>query len=451
MYLAPDVFVIPLPEGDSVLYAPLLGIAAQVNPQMAQVIEALKQALPGSQTVEDPEVRQQLVELGLLRESPYPPLAPDSRRDAFDVTSASLFLTSACNLGCTYCYASANEAPASLPWPVAKSAVDFVFANVKRTGKKRAGLVLHGGGEPTLTWELLQRIVHYARSISAEQDVPTAISIGTNGVMPPARAEWLARHLDSATVSLDGPPDVHNKNRPTVGGGASYDVVLGTLKTFDELGLAYGLRMTVTEDWVHRLPEAIERICELTKVKTIQAEPVFSVGRAERNGLGSPSARAFVTAFRKANLLARNLGRRLTYSGARLGQVTDRFCEAPGRSFAVTPSGHVSSCYEVSDAADRRYDTFFWGEFDRDQQRFVLDEERRKAQTQMTVHGKAGCSDCFCKWHCAGDCSAKLAHLGDPLDTSANPRCEVNRLLTRDQLVRAIRNGEGLGRTSYQQ
>jgi uncharacterized protein len=168
---------------------------------------------------------------------------------------------------------------------------------------------------------------------------------------------------------------------------------------------------------------------------------MFQVGRAERNGIEMPSARRFIEAFRQAGEVARAHGRRLTYSGARLGIVTDRFCQAPGRSFAVTPMGEVSSCYEVSEPSDARSGSFFWGRYDEDTSAYVLDEARRMEQTRMTIHGKAGCTGCFCKWHCAGDCSAKLAHLGDPTDTTQSPRCEINRALTRDQLVRALRRG----------
>jgi uncharacterized protein len=441
MYLAPDVFVIRAPENDAfILYAPLLGVAAQINAELADAVARLKVAPEQCWTLIGSEATNALLQLGLLSQQPFPDLAPDSRAEAFAPTSVSLFLTTACNLGCTYCYASANESPKSLAWPVAKRAIELVFDNARAGKAPSVGITLHGGGEASLEWELVQQIVAYARQKSRAEAIALKLSIGTNGVMPEGRARWLARNLHSATVSLDGSRETHDRNRPTVGGGKSYDVVLRTLRIFDEEGFNYGLRMTVTDDSVQRLSEAVLEICNLLAVRTIQVEPVFPVGRAARNDLAAPEARRFIASYRRAEAIAREHGRKLTYSGARLGTISDRFCGAPGRSFAVTPSGAVSSCYEISEEDDPRANAFFWGQYDAEENAFLLDEERRIAQSTMTVHGKVGCADCFCKWHCAGDCSAKLASLGDARDTSLNPRCVVNRTLTRDQLVRAIRS-----------
>jgi uncharacterized protein len=446
MHLAPDVFVIRVPENDAfILYAPLLGVAAQINAELANGIARLKESPEDCRTLLGPEATNALLELGLLSPRPFPPLAPDSRKERFAPTTVSLFLTSACNLGCTYCYASANESPKSLAWPVARRAIDLVFDNARTENSASVGITLHGGGEASLEWELLEQIVSYARERAGAEKLALKLSIGTNGVMPENRARWLARNLHGATVSLDGSRETHDRNRPTVGGGKSYDVVLRTLRVFDEEGFNYGLRMTVTDDSVDQLPAAIAEICEALAVGTIQVEPVFPVGRAARNDLTAPEARRFIASYRRAELVATKHGRRLTYSGARLGTITDRFCGAPGRSFAVTPTGAVSSCYEISEEDDPRADDFFWGRYDAKADTFLLDEERRSAQSDMTVHGKSGCSDCFCKWHCAGDCSAKLASLGDARDTSVNPRCVVNRALTRDQLVRAIRGVSAAG------
>lgn len=442
MFVAPDVFLLPEDQGKSfILYAPLIGVVMHVSHGVGRLLDRLRAGPDQPLGPEDAAALAHLEQAGVVAARPYPELAPRQASDTpFDPTTVSLFLTSRCNLGCTYCYANANESPKSMTWPVARKALDLVLDNAARLGRT-AAVVLHGGGEATLEWELLQQIVAHMRAETAARGLGCHLSIGTNGVMNEARARWLAGAMDEATVSVDGPPDAHDRARPTVGGGPSYEVVLRTLRIFDEVGLSYGVRMTVTSAWVDRLPEAVASIADACRVVHIQAEPVFPVGRAEGHDAEVPAAQRFVAAFRSAAEVARARGRRLSYSGARLGVLTDRFCEAAGRSFAVTPEGAVSSCYEISDDKDERADVFFWGRFDPATQRFELDEDRRRKQTRLSVWGKPHCQSCFCKWHCAGDCSAKLAQLGDATDTARNPRCEVNRALTRDQLVRALKHG----------
>jgi uncharacterized protein len=443
LFLAPDLFFLPGPRpATRLLYAPLLEVILEVNAEVEALVGRLQQGEVGPLDGDSAALVRDLKALGLASSTPYPDLAPSTSGRGFSPTSVSLFLTSRCNLGCTYCYASADESPVTIEVAPARAAIDLVIQNAVSEGRDTVGLIFHGGGEATVAWDLLRASYGYARIRTATRGLGLHTSIGTNGVMPPRRAAWLARNLDSATISVDGPPDVHDRWRPTRGGGSSYPAVLRTLSIFDREGLHYGVRMTVSQDWVHRLPEAVESITDACGVRQIQAEPLFEVGRAQRTGEQGPAAAAFIDAFQEAAALARARGVQLRYSGARLGTVTDRFCEAPGRSFAVTPDGRVSSCYEVSDPADERSEIFTWGHFDRATRRFALDEARRLEQTTLTVQHKPACSDCFCKWHCAGDCAAKLAHLGDARDPTPSPRCVVNRALTRDQLLRALELGE---------
>jgi len=444
MHLARDLFVVPddLPDR-YVLYAPLLGIAARVNRPLADRVAAFRE-LPAGEVPADAPGVSELARLGLVAERPFPRLEPDSRRRPFAPTSVTLFLTGACNLACRYCHADSNARPAQLDGVIARAAFDLVLAHATERGRTTVGLCLHGGGEPTVAWESLQGIVEYARRAAAARGVRARISVGTNGVLPEARARWLAGHADSATLSLDGCREAHDAARPTVAGGPTYDDVLRTARCFDDAGLDYGIRMTVTASWVDRLPEAVGELCGRVGGRSLKAEPVFPAGRAERGAVGTPTAEAFIAAFREARAVAVERGRRLSYSGARLGLTTDRFCHAPGTSFAVTPEGRVTSCYEATDPGDPRLDPFFWGRYESASGRFVLDEARRAEQTRWTVHHQPGCADCFCKWTCAGDCPAKRVHSGEPRDPARSARCAVNRALTRDQLLRALQQGRTL-------
>ena len=98
----------------------------------------------------------------------------------------------------------------------------------------------------------------------------------------------------------------------------------------------------------------------------------------------------------------------LVYSGARQGMVCDSFCKVGSGGFTVTPAGDVTACYEVSYASDPRSKRFFYGRFDCEAGDFVFDEgQARRAfapeRAQLPV-----LRDCFCRWHCAGDCAAKV-------------------------------------------
>ena len=107
MHLAPDVFVLPGTGDDSrIAFAPLVGIVAQINVPMADLIGRIRLGPAGPGIGERGDAARQLLGLGLVSATPYPALAPDSRDQPFVPTSVTLLLTSRCNLGCTYCYAT---------------------------------------------------------------------------------------------------------------------------------------------------------------------------------------------------------------------------------------------------------------------------------------------------------------------------------------------------------
>ena len=70
-----------------------------------------------------------------------------------------------------------------------------------------------------------------------------------------------------------------------------------------------------------------------------------------------------------------------------------------------------------------------------------MDEGHLKKLAGHTVRERPECQDCFCKWHCAGDCIAKNMvsdnHPGEGLKLA---RCLINQELTRDQLIRRLKD-----------
>ena len=80
----------------------------------------------------------------------------------------SLFLTTKCNLRCTYCYAYKGD-----PVDLKDQALDFNFAkrgidDFFRDFPSRH-IRFYGGGEPTLEFELMKKITDYAREKSAKK------------------------------------------------------------------------------------------------------------------------------------------------------------------------------------------------------------------------------------------------------------------------------------------
>ena len=81
---------------------------------------------------------------------------------------------------------------------------------------------------------------------------------------------------------------------------------------------------------------------------------------------------------------------------------------------------------------------FFYGRYDAKTGAFAFDEDKLEQLSQLNVRNFPYCSDCFCKWHCAGDCTAKVLDGIEPHAHAGSVRCEVNRALTLDQISRKL-------------
>lgn len=440
--LPEDLFVIP--DGEHfLLYAPLLHRVIQVNPAAVVALKRFKRGHPETLRAH-PRFVDQLEQAGFLlaQDDPRRRFSPSRGDRPFDPKGMTLLLTTRCSMRCIYCYAGAGDRSRQMSWPIARNAIRWMVQHTQRQHRRAFALSFHGGGEVTTARALLRRCVDEARERAQHAELRVSFQAGLNGIMDAATRTWVVDHLDGATVSLDGLPAVHNAQRPLRNGASSFPRVAETLRYFDARGFSYGLRLTVTAGSVASLAESVAFIAREFGARIIQVEPVFPAGRALQNGLGQVDAQTFVAQFQAATAIAHRYDKHLKYSGLRLDSLTQHFCSASDDALAVTPEGLLSACYEVQDQEDPRAELFLYGRIDGTSPDIVVDQDRLRRLRALSVEHKPYCQYCFCKWHCAGDCAAKLA-LGhpDPWDPSANPRCTINRALTLDQLRACLGNG----------
>jgi len=434
-----DVFCIPH-EGQYIIYLPLRGIILLGNEGFVNLLykarlgdEAALSQLDTSENfiTELFESKKQLEHL--TRPKKLPPFIP---------ASVSLFLTSDCTLRCKYCYAEGGSRPVQMSWDMVTGVLEQILGNVLSSKFPHMTVHFHGGGDVSASWPLLVRAREYLQDLVDPHSINVRTSVGLNGVLNPSQREWVIQNIDSATVSIDGPPDVQDFQRPRPNGGPSFPLVSETLKAFDAANFQYGIRSTVTSESVSRLDEIVSYFCEHFSAKRMKVEPMFPRGRAISSQLRFPDAHDFIKHFRRARKIALEAGRELIYSGARLEVVTNVFCKAAGDSCAITPDGWVTSCYEVINPNDALAQKFFYGHYDPQLRRLVVDNKRRQQLFNLTVLNKSFCAKCFCKWHCAGDCPVKSAYASGSPPPDVPDRCYINRELTKDQLIEAIHTNQ---------
>ncbi len=193
---------------------------------------------------------QSLITLDILRDSAAPD-RPISVQQVEDIPLSTIILNvnTGCNLACTYCYKEDLTTPArgeKMDFATARAAVDLLLRQA--ASRDRVNVVFFGG-EPLSNMPLIRQVVDYTEARVAELGKAVDFTLTTNATLLTEEiVDWLNAHRFGLTVSMDGPRALHDKNRRTVGGRGTYDVVAAKVRMLLSRYTArpVGARVTLT-------------------------------------------------------------------------------------------------------------------------------------------------------------------------------------------------------------
>ncbi len=174
-------------------------------------------------------------------------------------TGLHLFVvTLRCEHSCPYCQVSRRSADKNLfdmDEVTAQKALDMAFSSPSPQIK-----IEFQGGEPLLNFELIKKIVFWGEERSAELGKPVTFVITTNlALLNDEVLQFSKEHQILISTSLDGPKDLHNKNRPRPGGNSYELAVAGIDRIREFLGPdKVGALMTTTQSSLDRAKDIID-------------------------------------------------------------------------------------------------------------------------------------------------------------------------------------------------
>jgi uncharacterized protein len=371
----------------------------------------------------------------IVTELPYIKVrAPYVECDApYNPTRLSLSLTSNCNLRCLYCYGYGGESAMQMNLATAQTAIRQVVKFCLMKEQTSFSLSFPGAGEPMLAWDLLVDVVGEAKIIARQNDLEVTFSMQTNGTMiGSGEAHWLADNGFVLGVSLDGPKDIHNYQRPGLDGKGSFDNVVSGLEGLVQWGVPFGLWATVTDTSVVGLVDLVRIACDVNAI-SLNVQLVSAVGRGE--GQIPPLPSVFLSQYSRAYALAQKLDVKLKSSLNYLGTPRCRFCQADGNKFFVLSDGNVSSCTRVTSAGDDIAREFIIGKVDEYSHTVLLDQKQIARLRRLNVWEFTQCDDCFARWYCAGGCHHSRVSNGG---RATEIYCTVVRSLLWESIKRSV-------------
>lgn len=382
----------------------------------------------------------------LFTDDIFEPNANDLKNRHTEVKALCLHVAHTCNLTCSYCFAGQGKFKgerAIMSLDTAKRAIDFLIEN---SGNRRNLEVDFFGGEPLLNMDVIKEVVAYARSIEKEHDKNFRFTLTTNGVdIDDDVIEFANKEMHNVVLSLDGRKEVHDRERRTVAGEGSYDIILPKFKKLVEArgGKGYYMRGTYT----HYNTDFTEDIFHMADMgfTELSMEPVVCPP-------DSPFALTeedLPVLFEQYEILAKEMlkrekeGRGFTFYHYMLDLnhgpcIYKRIsgCGSGTEYFAVTPWGDLYPCHQfVGEEAYKMGD--IWNG--------VTAEETRDKFKMCNVYARKECSDCWAKLYCSGGCAANGYHATGDITGVYEYGCELfKKRMECAIMLQIARKNEGL-------
>ena len=412
-----DVFFIKSENDTALLYAPTLKKLLRITDGLASRISELGLSWDAT----DGDVRSIVSLLAKSMENAIEPIPRDRKKSKF--FHLALGLTRNCTLNCLYCHAEAGQND-DMPVEILNNAIRFAFESSHEKDLTGINISFAVGGEPTTNWKLFTYCIEKTKEFEIQYKIPILFSMTTNGYYGLQKREFIAKYINNVLLSLDGPPEIQNLHRPSRSGSASYSTVRDSALFFVDRAESFAIRATVSNHSVRKMPQIVEFFCsELGNQYHLVFEPLVPLGRATTNTslVSEPSQEDFIKYYIQAKELGKKVGIEVRTSAANQQRLVSSFCGAMSiPSFTVTTRGIITTCERDSEG-----DCYWYGQYSPEAQDFILDEQRINHNVSL-LEMPQKCYDCFCKWHCAGDCP--------DVRTINYDRCFVNRSLVQYEL-----------------
>ncbi len=415
--LRDDITIIQLGNGSNIVYAPLHGAAFYANDK---AVDVCKSYIDTGKIVDDNETSSLREHISVLEK--IKTKAP--RKYSINLASnLVVILSQMCNLACSYCYAQDSRSKEVLGKEQIETAINYLFA--QKSERKHFSFI--GGGEPTLTWELLKWSISYIRSFPFEQN-KVGIGITTNGtLLDNERIEFFKANNVDINLSFEILPDVQSSQRCFANSTRDTFVVIdNAIRKLLYNGVHVGIRSTITKLNVRRMTEMVLFVSNnYPSLEKLHFEHVTSVS----------NDKAFYDDFVYHFIEARRIGQEKgieVYCSVSRGFEKLKSCFCRGE-FCLTPTGDFVACHRISSKEEQSFDLFKYAEV----KNGILSIDSRKKQKIEDFYNekREECANCFAKWHCAGSCPMERTVYSNKM---RDLRCYYTKELTKALLMERL-------------
>lgn len=370
-----------------------------------------------------------------------------AKRDTV-VKALCLHVAHTCNLNCEYCFAAQGKyhgERALMSFEVGKRALDFLVEN---SGTRHNLEVDFFGGEPLMNFDVVKRLVEYARSIENEKGKHFRFTLTTNGMLIDDDViDFANREMDNVVLSLDGRREVNDRFRKTAGGQGSFDVIVPKFQKFVKArgDKSYYMRGTFT----HFNPDFTKDIQTMLDLgfNELSMEPVVCPP-ADAYALTEEDKQTVLKEYEKlADMMLERekQGKPFTFYHYMLDLeggpcIYKRIsgCGSGTEYLAVTPTGELYPCHQFVGNKDYLMGDIWQG---------VTRTDTRDKFKRCNAYSRKECDDCWARLYCSGGCAANAYNATGDINGVYSYGCELFK--KRIECAVALQIGASLSTDSH--
>ena len=327
------------------------------------------------------------------------------------IKALCLHIAHTCNLNCSYCFASQGKyhgERAVMSYEVGKQALDFLIAN---SGNRKNLEVDFFGGEPLMNFDVVKRLVAYARSAEKQYGKNFRFTLTTNGLLIDDDViDFANREMSNVVLSLDGRKEIHDRFRVDYAGNGSWERIVPKFQKLVEArgGKNYYMRGTFT----HANPDFLNDIKKMLELgfTELSMEPVVCAP-GDPSELTEDDLPIILDQYEKLAelMLERDReGKPFTFyhymidlAGGPCIYKRISGCGSGTEYMAVTPWGDLYPCHQFVGEEKFKLGNVYDG---------VTNTEIQKEFASCNVYARPECLDCWAKLYCSGGCAANAYH-----------------------------------------
>ena len=348
----------------------------------------------------------------LFTEDKFEPIAGKLKQKTSGVIKAlCLHVAHTCNLHCSYCFASQGKYHgdrAVMSFETGKRALDFLVEN---SGTRRNLEVDFFGGEPLLNFDVVKKLVAYARSIEKQKNKNFRFTLTTNGMLIDDDViDFANKEMSNVVLSLDGRKEIHDRFRVDYAGRGSWEQIVPKFQKLVKArgGKNYYMRGTFT----HANPDFLNDIKVMLDLgfTELSMEPVVCAhgDPSELTEEDMPIVKEQYEKLAELMLEKDREGKPFTFyhymidlSGGPCVYKRISGCGSGTEYMAVTPWGDLYPCHQFVGEEKFKLGNIYDG---------VSNTEIQSEFESCNVYAREECKNCWAKLYCSGGCAANAYH-----------------------------------------